>query len=349
MLRACLHHLEANNSNLNNFLIGDDYTFFKTKVHKKHTNFSIYDTEIEGSTHTVITRNADLLSSISIVWNVKESFFPGTPRGICFEKFLLIYGLIYDYCDHVKSVYDLFDEIVLEIGNSVINKIDSKSCRFLNESKSKFCDDPRTYGVQGVVDMHKHFVLRVPFWFSKQDGNDLPLIALQYHTVSLKTKSSKNYIPTKIRLQYITLDWKERHLFNSSSLEYAYNFIQYNRLNETFINLRAPTRYVFFELEDMTESKVSLYINGLLKCSYDRYQLTIDNYKRSKLRQVKGFGLISFCLDGNTTKPSGSINFSGIEEVKIFGLKHGAVIRSDAWNVLRIQGGMGAAVYSHTY
>tara|TARA_Y100001958_G_scaffold22197_2_gene13549 strand:+ start:2650 stop:4029 length:1380 start_codon:yes stop_codon:yes gene_type:complete len=69
----------------------------------------------------------------------------------------------------------------------------------------------------------------LPFWFCRNAGNSLPLIALQYHEVKLKIQFSsmmiKNMDP-QVWAEYIYLDTSERRRFAQGSHEYLIEQLQ---------------------------------------------------------------------------------------------------------------------------
>ena len=158
-------------------------TYFKV-VYRRHTNFSMESIKqtVNGDTtigtsgvnnigSVVISRNGDLISKIFIKCNTDNV------QGVC--------------GDH------LIDEVEVEIGG---HRIDKHFCEWnqiwseltIPESKSNgfkymtgsFNNDTVTSGDSGQSSI----IYPLNFWFCRNPGLALPLIALQYHEVELKIK-----------------------------------------------------------------------------------------------------------------------------------------------------------------
>ena len=186
-------------------------TFFKM-IYRRHTNFSTEsieqvitgDVEIEGTVTAIISRNGDLLHRIYLDLNYATNAcrYPNAFASI--DQMELIIGgqsldIHYGYWMHTwaelktsgdKSI--LFNEMI--------------QCDTLNKTAT----------------------IPLQFWFCRNPGLALPLIALQYHEVKLKitfasassggeTLSSAN---TKLWCEYIYLDTDERRRFAQIPHEY---------------------------------------------------------------------------------------------------------------------------------
>ena len=113
---------------------------------------------------------------------------------------------------------------------------------------------------EGENTIPKKLIIPIPFWFCRNPGNSLPLIALQYHEVkftiklkdnySLKFFDSNNVYATedafnsnlfgtsgnnntglKLFCEYIYLDTNERRRFAQVSHEYLIEQVQYQQAN----------------------------------------------------------------------------------------------------------------------
>ena len=97
------------------------------------------------------------------------------------------------------------------------------------------------------------YIVPINFWFCKDIGLSIPLVALQYHDVEITLKLRKlnelfisetgnlpqgNFKIEKcnISLEYIYLDSKERKLFAQSNHEYLIKQTQYNLNNHVILN-----------------------------------------------------------------------------------------------------------------
>jgi len=94
---------------------------------------------------------------------------------------------------------------------------------------------PTAHSVHGSHHklMAPGIALPLPFWFCKNPGNALPLIALQYHEVKLDIKFSSKVnsayladVNPKVWVEYIYLDTAERRRFAQVSHEYLIEQVQ---------------------------------------------------------------------------------------------------------------------------
>ncbi len=200
-------------------------TFFKV-VYRRHTNFSMESIKqtmagpaSPNSTQTcTVTRNGDLIHN---VW-IEE-----TPT------------------DAGKSVYDYIKDIECEIGGQLIDRQSGDwNAVWWNlttpESKVNGLDNTLK-GISGCSTTN-NFYYPLNFWFCRNIGLALPLIALQYHEINLKvTYGATSQVTTPVMwIDYIFLDTDERRRFAQVSHEYLIEQIQRDTFpgNETTFNLK---------------------------------------------------------------------------------------------------------------
>ena len=186
-------------------------TFFKM-IYRRHTNFSTEsieqvitgDVEIEGTVTAIISRNGDLLHRIYLDLNYATNAcrYPNAFASID-QMELIIGGQSIDI--HYGDWMHTWAELTTSGDKSIL----------LNEMIQ--CDT-----------LNKTATIPLQFWFCRNPGLALPLIALQYHEVKLKitfasassggeTLSSAN---TKLWCEYIYLDTDERRRFAQIPHEY---------------------------------------------------------------------------------------------------------------------------------
>ena len=190
-------------------------TFFKV-VYRRHTNFAVESIEqtINGSVSSsskvsvTVARNGDLLS----------------------RMYIQISG------NSATSGFDAIDYVEVEVGGQVIDKHygcwmkiwcdlthggDKKA--MLNEM---LCDARGC----GCGDSSKTSYIPLQFWFCRNPGLALPLIALQYHEVKLNIKfcGLTSGSSAEVWCDYIFLDTDERRRFAQVSHEYLIEQVQYN-------------------------------------------------------------------------------------------------------------------------
>ena len=186
-------------------------TFFKM-IYRRHTNFSTEsieqiitgDVEIGGTINAIISRNGDLLHRMYLDLNYATNAcrYPNAYASID-QIELMIGGQSIDI--HYGDWMHTWAELTTSGDKSIL----------LNEMIK--CDT-----------LNKTATIPLQFWFCRNPGLALPLIALQYHEVKLKiifasassggeTLSNAN---TKLWCEYIYLDTDERRRFAQIPHEY---------------------------------------------------------------------------------------------------------------------------------
>jgi hypothetical protein len=192
-------------------------TFFKV-VYRRHTNFSMEaisqtlngSTASGGSQTVTISRNGDLVSACYI--QMKDSTF-GMQEG---------------------EAYDLVDNVELEIGGQRIDKHygDWNAIWWELTTPESKVNGLRNMLIEnsGSVDgSTAQCYYPLNFWFCRNPGLALPLIALQYHEV--KVKINWGTVPSTTStadfyVDYIYLDTDERRRFAQQSHEYLIEQVQ---------------------------------------------------------------------------------------------------------------------------
>ena len=249
----------------------------------------------------------------------------------------------------------------------------------------------KTVGAATASDQIMYVPLR--FWFNRHVGLSLPLIALQYHEVNINVVFSACYSSvankTELWCNYIYLDTDERRRFAQVSHEYLIEQLQYNQFNvangnnSLKLNLNHPVKELiwgsrltahkvwgntstagYFSSIYDSSSTVELKLNG-----HDRFEKQhIDyftRYQPYKHHNSAGgynhnnndtIAVYSFALKPNEHQPSGTCNFSRIDNSQLIfnNLKEnpsgeGKIYHLYAinYNVLRIMSGMGGLAYSN--
>ena len=177
-------------------------TFFKV-VYRRHTNFAIESiqqtyngqTEFGNTINCIVSRNGDLINRVYVEIDVK-GLEPATGQ------------------EHVRYVnylgLKLLKNVVVEIGGQQIDKHYSDWMFIWNELSlpiGKRYGYDKMVGANGdelsELDENKSTKLYIPleFWFCRNIGLPLPLIALQYHEVKFKIEFSEK---EEIALMYET-------------------------------------------------------------------------------------------------------------------------------------------------
>ena len=219
-------------------------TFFKI-VYRRHTNFSIESIEqtFNGSIgfgrtlSSTISRNGDLLYTMDL-----RIVLPAVPSANN-ESFRWL-----NWIGHILVKY-----IEIEIGGQKIDKHYGHWLHIWNELTQTA---GHQYGyanlvgnvpklVQSSTGDVPSVILYIPlqFWFNRNPGLALPLIALQYHDIKINLlladknecywASNNSRIPNELEnislwVDYIYLDTDERRRFAQANHEYLIEQLQYN-------------------------------------------------------------------------------------------------------------------------
>jgi hypothetical protein len=212
-------------------------TFFKV-VYRRHTNFAMEAIQQTfngnvgyGNTVTCqISRNGDLINRMYLQVSVPKKTTANTT-----DSYVNYLGL------------RLIKSVVIEIGGQQIDKHYSDWLYIWNELSLPI---GKKYAYQTMVGADKDILsnkdttLYIPleFWFCRNVGLSLPLIALQYHEVKVKiefeSKSNcilsgttigniPNITNASLWVDYIFLDTDERRRFAQLSHEYLIEQLQF--------------------------------------------------------------------------------------------------------------------------
>lgn len=294
------------------FLTGNpQITFFKM-IHKQHTNFSMESIEqnFNGTVdfgrklNCIISRNGDLIHKmyLSVV----------LPKIDCetssSNKFRWLNWLGHNI---IKNVY-------IEIGGQIIDEHYGEWLHIWNELSQKSGKQggyanmvgnvPRlTQVIQGNNNTDKssstipETTLYIPlqFWFCKNPGLALPLIALQYNEVKVvveindassccwATGKYKLTPPTLVNaslyVDYIYLDAEERRKFSQQKHEYLIEQLQYNgqeilntQTNKIKLNFNHPVKELIWVVQPISNIDIT-YTNNLGGPQFFNYTDAIDS------------------------------------------------------------------------
>jgi len=225
--------------------------------------------------------------------------------------------------------------------------------------------------------------LTVPlqFWFNRNPGLALPLIALQYHEVKVLTTFTSvagtgSGFDAKLWADYIYLDTDERRRFAQVSHEYLIEQVQHTNSsgpNTHDLNFNHPVK------ELVWTGGMGTTTAGIIDPLADvNYRLVLNGHDRMAERPRKYFthtqvwqhhtgpgglnaaaagagkkgnsiGVYSFALKPEEHQPSGTCNFSRIDnaQLKLTGAGDALDIYAVNYNVLRVMSGMGGLAYSN--
>ena len=355
-------------------------TFFKV-VYRRHTNFSMEAIQqtfngkvgAGGRQTATISRNGDLVHKMYLEFTCGAT-------------------------DHdINPGHHAIDNVVLEIGGQQIDKqyghwmetwaelTEPNSAAQVGDnaiagSGTKFQNLACAGGHIG--DASNVCTVPLQFWFNRNPGLSLPLIALQYHEVKVVVtwqSTAAGLTPSSEELwaDYIYLDTDERRRFAQVSHEYLIEQLQNIQSSDVTVdlNFNHPVKELIWTgataIGDGKRSALSGTSYKLVLNGHDRFSERPVKYfcqtqvwqhhtgtpvkgtpgsaAGSGLASVDEIAVYSFALKPEEHQPSGTCNFSRIDnaQLKADTLTTDMQIYAVNYNVLRIMSGMGGLAYSN--
>jgi hypothetical protein len=209
----------------------------------------------------------------------------------------------------------------------------------------------------------------LPFFFCRNPGLALPLIALQYHEVKLiiAFNAAKHATQQTVTCwcDYVYLDTDERRRFAQVSHEYLIEQVQHQSLSSAATHdlvLNHPVKELIWTGTRNGTTYTPAALSGT-------YQLKLNGHDRFAARNFTYFtraqvwdnhtgfggvstkdsiGVYSFALEPEEHQPSGTCNFSRIDTAQLAASATAALeVYAVNYNVLRIMSGMGGLAYSN--
>jgi len=358
-------------------------TFFKV-VYRRHTNFSMEAIEqtwngtvaSSSTVNATISRNGDLVHKLYLEHQVSATadanddnygtqIIDNVEIEIGGQRIDKHYGHWMEAWVELTEPNDTGLTYTMEAANAIVN---GRKTRYQNMAGAG--------GVLGAAVEYDNLIfVPLQFWFCRNPGLALPLIALQYHEVKVKMTFSSvldtsSGTTNKLWADYIYLDTDERRRFAQVSHEYLIEQVQFEQKSDgtSFdINFNHPVKELIwtgtyesgsFSSGELSSRNWKLVLNG-----HDRF--AARDYRYFTRNQVwqhhTGYGgvsepdsiaVYSFALKPEEHQPSGTCNFSRIDNAQLkvdSGATTGANINIYAvnYNVLRIMSGMGGLAYSN--
>ena len=383
-------------------------SYFKFMYHR-YTNFAIESIEqsfngnLDFGTITTanISRKGDLVKNMYLEIELPE--LNDTPT---------------EWRGYMNSVgYGIINYIELDIGGTIIDKQYSQWMDIYNELTDQL-NDELVNRYNTVLSLKQNFYQKkiwipLKFWFNRNPGLALPLIALQYHEVKINislrelkdiVKSDSNsfvldkdlkIVSSKLWIDYIFLDNDERRIMTQNKHEYLITQVQLTEHSLTSssteithkfpLNFYHPVKEMVFVITDISNN-TSNYETGNNWLTYtSNASNNSDTFKTAKL-QINGqdrfaereaiffrslntyqyhsrtprkhIYVYPFCLYPEDDIPSGSCNFSRIENSNLVvkfdktnmigGIPNGKIlIYAINYNILQITQGMAGLLYSN--
>ena len=323
-------------------------TFFKV-VYRRHTNFSIESIQqtFNGSAGAgkrvtcQISRNGDLVHKLYLVL---------TNGTIAINK----------------DGRDLIEKVEIEIGGQLIDRQYGNWMKIWNELT---LPSGKKTGYDEMVKSTTNTKLYIPleFWFCRNVGLALPLIALQYHEVKINIEfggSSGDFADAELWADYIFLDTDERRRFAQLSHEYLIEQVQFtgsesvDGSSSIKLSFNHPVKELIWQnigndsAVDAGSAKLMLNGNDRFAQRDAMYFTHVQPYQHHTNipAAAQKINVYSFALKPEEHQPSGTLNMSRIDtaQLKLSGATSGTLhIYAHSYNVLRILSGMGGLAYSN--
>ena len=218
------------------YLTGNPKVTFFQAVYKRHTNFAMENIEQtvngtasnSGRVSVTIARNGDLVSDMYVELKAKATILPTSSIAAGTDN------------DDNWAAERAIKDVELSIGGQRIDKHYQRWWRlyselYLDESKKLTWGKMTTPATDGVLANHVGGKMFLPliFFFNRNPGLALPLIALQYHEVRMDFDLSSEFSlytdnsTFKVWANYIYLDTEERRRFAQKGHEYLIEQVQH--------------------------------------------------------------------------------------------------------------------------
>ena len=265
-------------------------TFFKV-VYRRHTNFSMETIQqtINGTSQVPSTGTAS--GSVTISRN----------GDLVYRTYVRMVGSTTTVVE--ADAHNLITECEIEIGGQ---RIDKQTSEWLQTWAELTIPDSKAQGYKLMTGGSGHWGHSAPssaaeasvnhgcdfayvplqFWFCRNPGLALPLIALQYHEVKLKFTwggTPNTPVDCQVWCDYIYLDTDERRRFAQVSHEYLIEQIQYQSpsgiITSEKLNFNHPVKELIWvnSVDQTYDCKTKLQLNG-----HDRFSQQDKEYFQLK-------------------------------------------------------------------
>ena len=281
---------------------------------------------------------------------------------------------------------NIVKEVEVEIGGQKIDKHYSQWLDIYNELFETSHDLRNLMGQASEASDPTTVYIPLRFWFNRNPGLALPLIALQYHEVKVNmvldpTRGHSEAVSlgdSTLLVNYLYLDTDERRRFAQVSHEYLIEQVQHTGVESESpidMNFNHPVKALFWTqpYEGSSGGSVlgatKIQLNGHDRFSeqeHDYFHLvqpyegglghsgkSLNTQTRSwgslaRTNVFNNIGMYSFCLKPAEHQPSGTCNFSRIDNARLSlaGAKKVYLFALN-YNVLRIMSGLGGLAYSN--
>jgi hypothetical protein len=350
------------------YITGQPQVSFFRQNYKRHTNFSMRPERLDyigtfGASNEIVVPLRSKGDLLSYVWIEAEGI--ATPSGN---------NAMFDGTASQPTTFQLW------VGGQKVAELDSLFIQGVHKAlyNTNSAKAAMAYTVETAQNNSKgdHFV--IPFFFGEDWTKSLPLVALQYHEVELRIKLQDQYSSTvtpKIYANYIYLDTDERKFFTDNEHELLITQTQYQpgtqadtEFDLTYFN--HPVKAIHLVPGDKgdaawddhyTFGTASLYINGTALFENMSNVYHHDVVPEMHCTAIGDATLDEdcvytwpFCLELAKSQPSGSLNFSRIDNAKLVlnnvtsaDSTKSARVYAVNYNVLRVKNGMAGVAFGN--
>jgi hypothetical protein len=342
------------------YLTGNPQITFWKVVYRRHTNFACESIEqtwngsatADGRCTATISRNGDLVHNmyLEVGGTTADCLNPGASwiKDIAVE----IGGQQID--KHTGAWLEAYAELN-EPNPTGMTATLTENNAAAPTGLTRFQGMAGMGGVDGAT-VASNFTVPLRFWFNRNPGLALPLIALQYHEVKVvlnhicTTCFTANQV-NKLWCDYIYLDTDERRRFAQVSHEYLIEQVQEQTLSAATTNdliLNHPVKELIWGCTVAASGSVDYAaFSEPLASNVDTFQLKLNGHDRFAARRQSyfsrtqvyehhsGYGgldssvaagvgeandglcVFSFALEPEEHQPSGTCNFSRIDTAQL--------------------------------
>ena len=359
------------------YITGDPQVSFFRQNYKRHTNFAIKPERMDyigtiGAGNEVmipVRSKGDLLSYVwieapnisNVLTNTNGLFSSGQTDTTEFSLFI-----------GGQEVCKL-DAFFIQGVHNILYK-DNSAKTSCTVTTGEISDNAKASAVAGTGSNY----YMIPFFFSEDWTKSLPLVGLQYHAVEIRIKCRSGFTPAatpKVYGTYVYLDTDERDHFVNAEHELLITQLQYQPMNNTDTDIdltyfNHPVKAVHLVSSNVngtswsdlyTFDTATMYINGnpLFEDMSSTFhhnvvpEMHTSNLPPSTLDSAPLYTW-PLCLNMNKSQPSGTLNFSRIDNAKLSlkspsggGGSNLTRVYAVNYNILRVKNGMAGVAFGN--
>ena len=284
-------------------------TFFKV-VYRRHTNFSMEAIEqtwngsstTDGRCTATISRNGDLIHKMFIEVGGERNGDVRNPGAAWIDHVELEIGG--QRIDRQSGVFmEAYAELTQKNPGGIIGGKGTGADEV--PTGTVFQNMSGMGGVAGENGNIDHFYVPLQFWFCRNAGLALPLIALQYHEVKVNLQHQvatvwDNNTFNRLYVDYIYLDTDERRRFAQVSHEYLIEQVQEQSIEDNArsvtLTLNHPVKELFWTASDATNGAMGEVNAKSLTSPTDAtsgtFKLKLNGHDRFSSRHYRYFSRV---------------------------------------------------------